>query len=71
MKVGDLIGCTEGNVFGIITEIVDANPNTGNTEWIYRILWTEPKTYVYDPWLGHAHNRTLCWERAENFVSLT
>ena len=70
MKIGDLIECTEGNVFGIITEIVDANPNTGNTEWIYRILWTEPKTYVHGTGF-HARDRTLCWERAENFVSLT
>ena len=65
MKVGDLVKCNKTGSLGIVTQIVDKNPNTGNIDWIYRVLWAEPKTYV-----STGTERSLSWERTDNFAAL-
>ena len=65
MITGDLVKCNRTGSLGIITKIADANPHTGNTEWVYHILWTEPKSYSYEEPSG-----TLQWSRAENFTPI-
>jgi len=65
MITGDLVKCNKTGSLGIVTQIVDKNPHTGNIDWIYRVLWTEPKTY------GSAGDcRALSWERTDNFTPL-
>ena len=65
MITGDLVKCNKTGSLGVVTQIVDKNPHTGNIDWIYRVLWTEPKTY------GSTNtSRALSWERADNFTPL-
>ena len=68
MITGDLVKCNRTGSLGIITKIADANPHTGNTEWIYHILWTEPKSYEAPPYTGEGD--TLAWASAENFTPI-
>jgi hypothetical protein len=65
MITGDLVKCNKTGSLGVVTQIVDKNPHTGNTDWIYRVLWAEPKTYGSDG--GY---RDLAWERTDNFTPL-
>jgi hypothetical protein len=65
MITGDLVKCNKTGSLGVITQIVDKNPNTGNIDWIYRVLWAEPKTYGNN--VGY---RDLSWERTDNFTPL-
>ena len=72
MITGDLVKCNRTGSLGIITKIADANPHTGNTEWIYHILWTEPKSPGASP---HDRRRAddfgaLAWASAENFTPI-
>jgi hypothetical protein len=66
MITGDLVKCNKTGSLGIVTQIVDKNPHTGNIDWIYRVLWTEPKTYA-----NSGTERALSWERTDNFTPLT
>jgi len=66
MITGDLVKCNKTGSLGVVTQIVDKNPHTGNIDWIYRVLWTEPKTYAST---GTEH--ALSWERTDNFTPLT
>ena len=65
MITGDLVKCNKTGSLGIVTRIVDKNPNTGNVDWIYHVLWTEPKTYG-----STGIERALSWERTANFTPL-
>ena len=65
MKVGDLVKCNKVGAVGIVMQIVDKNPHTGNIDWIYRVLWTEP---IQRARLGCDF---LSWERLDNFTSFT
>ena len=66
MITGDLVKCNKTGSLGIVTQIVDKNPHTGNIDWIYRVLWTESKTYD-----STSTERALSWERTDNFTPLT
>ena len=65
MKVGDLVKCNEINTLGIVMQVVDKNPHTGNIDWIYRVLWTEPKQRM------RLVDSLLSWERLDNFTPFT
>ena len=65
MITGDLVKCNKTGSLGIVTQIVDKNPHTGNIDWIYRVLWTEPKTCG-----STGVERALSWERTDNFTPL-
>ena len=65
MITGDLVKCNKTGSLGVVTQIVDKNPHTGNIDWIYRVLWTEPKTYE-----SPSATRALSWERTDNFTPL-
>ena len=65
MITGDLVKCNKTGSLGVVTQIVDKNPHTGNIDWIYRVLWTEPKTYTST---GTEH--VLSWERTDNFTPI-
>ena len=65
MKVGDLVKRNRLGVLGIVIQIADKNPHTGNIDWVYRVLWAEP---VDRPRLAASF---LSWERIENFMSFT
>ena len=65
MITGDLVKCNKTGSLGVIPKIADKNPHTGNIDWIYRVLWTEPKT------IGtNGTTRVLSWERTDNFTPL-
>jgi len=66
MITGDLVKCNKTGSLGIVTQIVDKNPHTGNIDWIYRVLWTEPKACDFN-----GTTRALSWERTDNFTPLT
>ena len=65
MITGDLVKCNKTGSLGVVTQIVDKNPHTGNIDWIYRVLWTEPKTYD-----STGVTRALSWERTDNFTPI-
>ena len=65
MITGDLVKCNKTGSLGVVTQIVDKNPHTGNIDWIYRVLWTEPKAYG-----STGIERALSWERTDNFTPL-
>ena len=56
MITGDLVKCNKTGSLGIVTQIVDKNPHTGNIDWIYRVLWTEHTRS------GREANGFLSWE---------
>ena len=64
MITGDLVKCNKTGSLGIVTQIVDKNPHTHNTEWVYRVLWTEPKTFA------NIASRFLSWECLEAFTPI-
>ena len=64
MITGDLVKCNKTGSLGIVTRIVDKNPNTGNIDWIYHVLWTEPKSH------GREEGDMTSWERLGNFTPL-
>ena len=66
MKAGDLVKCNKVGVLGIVIQIVDKNPHTGNIDWIYRVLWTAPKACDFN-----GTERVLSWERLDNFTPFT
>jgi hypothetical protein len=68
MITGDLVKCNKTDLLGVVTQIVDKNPHTGNIDWIYRVLWTEPKLIGVNGSMGP---RALSWERLDNFTPLT
>ena len=68
MKVGDLVKCNKIGVLGIVMQIVDKNPHTGNIDWIYRVLWTEPKSVGVNGTMGP---RALSWERLDTIAPFT
>jgi len=65
MKVGDLVRCNKVGVLGIVMQIVDKNPHTGNIDWIYRVLWTEPKQHALEG------QKLLSWETLDRFTPFT
>ena len=65
MITGDLVKCNKTGSLGIVTQIVDKNPHTGHIDWIYRVLWTEPKACDFN-----GTTRVLSWERTDNFTPL-
>ena len=64
MITGDLVRCNKTGSLGVVTQIVDKNPHTGNIDWVYNVLWTEPKQR------GRGPVRFLSWERTANFTPL-
>ena len=67
MITGDLVRCNRTDTLGIITKIADENPHTRNTEWVYHVLWTEPKLVGVNGSMGP---RALSWERLDNFTPI-
>jgi hypothetical protein len=64
MITGDLVKCNKTGSLGVVTQIVDKNPHTGNIDWIYHVLWTEATRH------GHAPGDMTSWERLNNFTPL-
>ena len=64
MITGDLVKCNKTGSLGIVTQIVDKHPHTGNIDWIYHVLWTDPQAGS----AGTEH--ALSWERTDNFTPL-
>ena len=64
MITGDLVKCNDTGSLGVITQIADKNPHTGNIDWVYHVLWTEPRKHGREP-AGF-----LSWERTDNFAPI-